>query len=109
MIPIILKCSHLREDISYEDLTNDEKINLCKNLKGLKVEITGTKDYENCQVCNGGVSLQNIKMDSMESKLVDGLYITGELLDINGNCGGFNLTECWISGMLAGKSLGDLE
>ena len=45
----------------------------------------------------------------MESKLIEGLYITGELLDINGNCGGFNLTECWISGILAGKSLGDLD
>ena len=45
----------------------------------------------------------------MESKLEKGLYVTGELLDINGNCGGFNLTECWISGILAGKSLGEMK
>ena len=45
----------------------------------------------------------------MESKLVDGLYITGELLDINGDCGGFNLTECWISGILAGRSFEEME
>lgn len=109
IIPIILRCSHLREEVSYEDLTNDEKIALCRNLKELPVEIFGTKDFDNCQVCNGGVSLHNINMDTMESKLVEGLYITGELLDINGNCGGFNLTECWISGILAGRNLRDME
>ena len=42
----------------------------------------------------------------MESKLVKGLFIVGELLDINGNCGGYNLTTCWISSMLAGKKIG---
>lgn len=109
IIPIILKVSHLKDTVSYEDLTNDEKLTLCKNLKGLPVKITGTKDFDNCQVCNGGVSLRDIHMDTMESKIVDGLYITGELLDINGNCGGFNLTECWISGILAGRSLGDMN
>ncbi len=109
IVPIFLKISHIREDVSYDDLTNDEKLTLCRNLKGLSVPITGTKDFENCQVCNGGVSLKEIYLDTMESKLVPGLYITGELLDINGNCGGFNLTECWISGILAGKSLEALE
>ena len=106
VIDVLLKVCHIREDISYEDLNNDMKILLCNNLKGLEVNITGSKDYNNCQVCNGGVSLKEINMDTMESKYIDGLYIIGELLDINGNCGGFNLTECWISGILAGKSLG---
>ena len=109
MIPIILNCCHLRSDVFYEDLTSDEKLTLCKYLSSFPIEIVGTKDFENCQVCNGGVSLREIKLDTMESKIVDGLYIVGELLDINGNCGGFNLTECWISGMLAGRSLGDLS
>ena len=109
IVPIFLKVSHIREDVLYDDLTNDEKLTLCKNLKGLQINITGTKDFENCQVCNGGVYLREVRMDTMESKIVDGLYITGELLDINGNCGGFNLTECWITGILAGKSLGDMH
>ncbi|MBP5679057.1 MAG: aminoacetone oxidase family FAD-binding enzyme [Bacilli bacterium] len=109
IVPIILKVCHIREDVSYEDLTNEEKLTLCHTLKGLSVPITGTKDYESCQVCNGGVSLKEIYSDTMESKLVDGLYITGELLDINGDCGGFNLTECWISGILAGRSLEEME
>lgn len=106
IIPIILKLSHLREDVYYENLTKDEKLTLCKNLKSLEVNITGSKDYNNCQICNGGLPLTEINIDTMESKKVSGLYIIGELLDINGNCGGFNLTECWISGTLAGKDLG---
>ena len=107
--PIILKCSHLKDDIYYEDLTNDEKLTICRNLKEFPINIIGTKDFDNCQISNGGVSLREINMDTMESKIIDGLYIIGELLDINGNCGGFNLTECWISGILSGKKLGDLD
>ena len=42
----------------------------------------------------------------MESNIIKDLYIVGELLDINGNCGGYNLTECWISGLLSGKDIG---
>jgi len=106
IIPIILKCSHLKEEVSYEDLTNDEKLALCKNLKSLPVVITKTKGFDSSQVCNGGLILREIDIDTMESRFVDGLFITGELLDITGNCGGFNLTECWISGILAGKRLG---
>ena len=109
VVPIILKVCHIRGDVRYEELTNEEKLLLCKNLKGLPVNITGTKGFDNCQVCNGGVYLKEIDMETMESIYEEGLYITGELLDINGNCGGFNLTTCWISGILAGRSLGDID
>ena len=107
IVPIILKVSHIREDVSYEDLNNDEKITLCKYLKEFPIHITGTKDFDSAQVCNGGLLLGDLDMDTMESRIIPGLYIIGELLDINGNCGGFNLTTCWISGILAGRSLGD--
>lgn len=107
LIPIFLKISHIRDDVYYEELTNDEKLTLCKNLKGLPIEITGTKDFSCAQITNGGVSLKEVDMKTMESNIVPRLYILGELLDLNGNCGGFNLTLCWISGILAGRSLGD--
>ena len=45
----------------------------------------------------------------MTSNKVSNLYVIGELLDMNGNCGGYNLTTCWISGILAGESIGDLS
>lgn len=107
IVSIILKVCHLREDVLYNNLSNDEKLNLSRNLKALPLNIIGTLDYDNAQVTSGGLSLREINTSTMESKIVSGLYATGEILDITGKCGGFNLTLCWISGILAGRSLGD--
>lgn len=104
---IILKVSNLDKDLYYKDLSNDEKLTLCKNLRSLEVEIISTKSFDNAQVVNGGVSLEEINPKTMESLKVNNLYIIGELLDINGNCGGYNLTTCWISGMMAGCDIND--
>lgn len=107
LVNIILKVNNISRDNYYLDLTKDEKFKLIKSLKSFEIEITGSKSFDSAQVCNGGVSLLEINSTTMESILVDSLYIIGELLDVNGNCGGYNLTNCWISGMLAGKSIGD--
>ena len=109
LVNIILKCSNISNNSYYKDLSNDEKLVLCKNLRSLEVEITSTKGFDNSQTCNGGVSLLEINHNTFESNLVSNLYITGELLDINGNCGGYNLTTCWISGILSGKNIGDKD
>ena len=107
IVPIILKVSNLDKNLYYKDLSNEEKLILCKNLRSLEVEIISTKSFDNAQVANGGVSLLEINPNTMESLKVSNLYIIGELLDINGNCGGYNLTTCWISGMLAGSDIND--
>ena len=107
LVNMILKVSNLKGTNYYKDLTNEEKLELCKNLRSLKIEITGTKSFDNSQICNGGVPLSEINYQTMESNIVKDLYITGELLDMNGNCGGYNLTTCWISGLLPGKDIGD--
>ena len=107
LVPIILKVSGVKGDVYYRDLDNETKLKLCKNLKGLKINITGTKGFLNSQVCNGGLPLGEVNCSTMESKKVKGLFITGELLDITGKCGGYNLAECFITGMLAGRSIGD--
>ena len=73
------------------------------NMKGWKIEIEGTNPYENAQVCAGGVSMNEITLQ-MESKIVPGLYFAGELLDVDGRCGGYNLQWAWTSGYLAGKN-----
>ena len=107
LIPIILKESNIKSSKKYDELTKEEKIKLINSLRHFKVEITSTKGFDSSQVCNGGVSLDEININTMESKIVKDLYIIGELLDINGNCGGYNLTECWISAILSGKSIGE--
>ena len=107
LIPIILKESRLDSTKKYNELSNEEKIRLINNLRHFKVEITSTKGFDSSQVSNGGIKLDEIDINTMESKIVKDLYIIGELLDINGNCGGYNLTECWISGILSGSNIGD--
>ena len=106
LVPIILKESNLDSKKKYNELSNEEKIRLINSLRHFKVEIISTKGFDSSQICNGGVKLDEIDINTMESKIVKDLYIIGELLDINGNCGGYNLTVCWISGLLSGKHLG---
>lgn len=78
---------------------------LCKDWK---VTVMGTKPYENAQVCAGGISLKEIT-ENMESKIHDGLFFAGEMLDVDGKCGGYNLQWAWTSGYLAGKEAGRKE
>ena len=59
--------------------------------------------FEQAQICAGGVDTSEIDPDTMESKLVKGLYFAGEILDVDGICGGYNLQWAWTSGYLAGK------
>ena len=72
------------------------------SMKNWKVTINTTNPYENAQVCAGGVNLEEVT-EHLESKFVSGLYFTGELLDVDGRCGGYNLQWAWTSGYLAGK------
>ena len=76
----------------------DTLINTVKNCEYI---IKGHRGFDNCQVCSGGVVLDEVK-DTLESKLVDGLYFTGEILDVDGKCGGYNLQWAWSSGFVAG-------
>lgn len=85
------------------DLTGQQLRMLVSQIKHFDVTITGTKGFEHCQVCMGGVPLSEIDTDSMESRLVRGLYFAGEILDVDGICGGYNLQWAWASGYLAGR------
>lgn len=71
-------------------------------MKQFVVTIKQTKDMENAQVCSGGVSIEEVD-DHLMSKIVDGLYLCGEMLDVDGRCGGYNLQWAWTSGFIAGS------
>lgn len=69
--------------------------------RGWQLHIMGSNPYENAQVCAGGVDTNEIT-DNMESKLVPGVYFAGEIMDVDGKCGGYNLQWAWCSGAIAG-------
>ena len=87
------------------DLTKNQKEELIQKITNFKLEIIDSNSYDASQVCMGGVPLTEINPNTMESIKTKGLYLTGELLDVDGNCGGYNLTFAWISGYLAGISI----
>ena len=105
LIPVILKVCKLDKNSYYQDLSNKEKLLLCSTLRSFKINIIGTKSFDYSQITNGGVKLDEVSISSFESKKSKGLYIIGELLDMNGKCGGYNIVECVLTGLLAGSDL----
>ena len=77
---------------------------LTDKIKNFKVEVTGSKSFDMAQVCQGGVDTTELDVRTMESRLCKGLYFAGEIIDIDGACGGYNLQWAWTSGYLAGKA-----
>lgn len=99
---VLLEKSHLKKEQRWQELTDSEKHCLMNVLFHLEIPIVDVSQFLRAQVCTGGVSLTTINPKSMESNIVKGLYFTGELLDVNGNCGGFNLAFAFITGFIAG-------
>ena len=78
---------------------------MIRYMKKLPMEIVDTNSWDNAQVTAGGVSTKEIDSKTMESKLSKGLYITGELMDIDGTCGGYNHQWAWATGYIAGNNI----
>jgi predicted flavoprotein YhiN len=74
-------------------------------LKEFNLEICGYKSYDDAVVTAGGININEVNPNTMESKIVPGLYFAGEILDLNGETGGFNLQAAFSTGWLAGQSL----
>lgn len=85
-----------------ESLSEKEIEDIACILTELVVQINGTNDFDQAQVCAGGVDTTEIT-EQMESKIVKGLYFAGELLDVDGICGGYNLQWAWATGWIAGN------
>ena len=83
---------------------NADHKTLAKTLKGWKMDIEGYVGYERCVVTAGGVSIEEITPKTLESRLTPGLYFAGELLDLDGDTGGYNLQIAFSTGYLAGIS-----
>ncbi len=105
LIDIILKKAHLKRDLLLTTLTDNELNNLIKTLTDFQIQILDTHTLDHAQVCSGGIPLTEINSKTLESLKVKNLYFTGEIIDIDGDCGGYNLGWAWISGIIAGKNV----
>ena len=100
---VLLKESGFELSAMARNVSEKQITELVKNVKALRVDVTGSKTFENAQVCAGGVDTRELHNDSLESKLIPGLYFAGEVIDIDGICGGYNLQWAWSSGYVAGR------
>jgi len=110
IVQVIFKESGVDFNKLFTELTISDQNKIVSYCTSFKLNIIGTKSFNEAQVCSGGVKIDEINLDTMESRLVKNLYITGELLDITGDCGGYNLGIAWRTGIIAGNAIkGDIN
>ena len=103
---ILIKAAGSDPEKPVSKVTDQELERLAGKFKDYRLPIHGTNSFEQAQVCAGGVSTSEIMETSMESRKQKNLYLVGELVDVDGTCGGYNLQWAWSSGYLAGQSAG---
>lgn len=99
-----IRLSHIPRDRKAGMLTEDEINCLVRLIKHFEVTVKATNSYEQAQVCCGGIDTAEVDPETLESRYVPGLYFAGEILDVDGMCGGYNLQWAWASGQTAGKA-----
>ncbi|GFI01590.1 putative protein [Lachnospiraceae bacterium] len=104
MIPIIIRLSGISPEKRVNEVTKKERNNLIDCFKNLTLTVTGTRGFQEAIITQGGICVKEVNPSTMESKLVKGLYFAGEVLDLDGVTGGFNLQIAWSTGYLAGNS-----
>ncbi|MBE5936597.1 MAG: NAD(P)/FAD-dependent oxidoreductase [Lachnospiraceae bacterium] len=100
----ILKNCGVDSNTKVNKLESADYMNICSGLKKQSLIITSSSGFDKAQVTAGGVSTNEVNPNTMESVLHKGLYVVGELLDIDGNCGGYNIHFAIATGMIAGMS-----
>ena len=108
LITPILDLSYIAEDKKVDAVTKDERRRLLENLRGLTLTVTKTRPLAEAIVTAGGVDVKEVNPKTMESKLVKNLFIVGEVLDVDGYTGGFNLQAAWSTGNIAGLAASNL-
>ena len=96
IVNLIFKLLKINDDAKWEDINQDKLITYLTSFPFKPIK---TKEFINAQTTKGGIPLNEIDINTMESKIVKGLYFTGEILDVNGDCGGYNLGFAWMSAL----------
>ncbi|MBR3198851.1 MAG: aminoacetone oxidase family FAD-binding enzyme [Bacilli bacterium] len=104
LVNIILKKSNIKTN-DWNKINDKEFSNIIKNLTKFEIEIESVNSFDKSQICSGGIPLPEINLKTMESLKTKDLYFAGEIIDIDGDCGGYNLGFAWISGIISGENI----
>ena len=99
---MILKRNGVKPEMAAESVSSVSLEKIFQMYRNLEISISATDSFSSAQVTAGGVDLSEVN-EHLESKKVPGVFLAGELLDVNGRCGGYNLHFAWVSGMIAGR------
>jgi predicted Rossmann fold flavoprotein len=105
MIPLFIRLSGIAAEKKCHSVTKAERAKLLSLFKKLPLTVTGVDGFKKAIITSGGISLKDIDMRSMRSRKVPNLYFAGEVIDLDGPTGGYNLQVCWSTGYLAGTSV----
>lgn len=109
LISAIISLSGINEEKKVNEITRTERRKLVELFKSLELNIKGTEGFNSAVITCGGVCVGEVNPSTMESKLVKGLYFCGEVLDVDGFTGGYNLQIAFSTGYLAGRSINNLK
>ena len=109
IISTVIQKSGIDPDKNVHSITRTERGRLLQVIKGFTMTLTGLHGYQDAVITQGGVNVKEINASTMESRLVRNLYFAGELIDVDAMTGGFNLQIAWSTGVLAGRSIGNME
>ena len=104
LIPVMITLSGIDPEKRTGEISKEERLRFVDLIKAVPLSVTGTRSFAEAIITQGGVSVKEVNPSTMESKLVSGLYLAGELLDLDAMTGGFNLQIAWSTGHLAGVS-----
>lgn len=107
MIPVMVRCSGIDAHCKVHDITREQRRTLLTQLKQFTIPVAGPRPVTEAIVTSGGISVREIDPRTMESKIVKGLYLSGELVDVDAYTGGFNLQIAWATGRAAGLAAAD--
>ena len=105
LIPVMILLSGIDGEKKIHEVTRQERSRLAEVTKNLTMRVTGLRDFAEAIITQGGIRVKEVNPSTMESKIVQGLYPVGELLDLDAVTGGFNLQIAWSTGYLAGRSI----
>ena len=103
MIDTVVELSKINPYKKVNEITREERMNLVKLLKNFTITISGFRPIEEGIVTSGGINVKEINPKTMESKIVNGLYFAGEIIDVDAYTGGFNLQIAYSTGFTAGS------
>jgi predicted Rossmann fold flavoprotein len=105
MIPVVLKLSGIDNKKEVNQITKEERKNLINILKNFSFTIAGLRNIKEAIITRGGISIGDINPSTMESKIIKGLFFAGEIIDVDGYTGGYNLTIAFSTGYVAGLNV----